>query len=90
MHATVQTVDPPFARAIPSHAFFAIIEAMTLSLPEPMPETIWFEQTFAKPHTRTHPVELQNQVPPLGAVGVDGGAPVGVGTGAVGLFAAEA
>jgi len=64
----VHTVAPPFARAIPSHAFFAIIEAENWSEPLPMPDTIWLLQTFAKPHTRTHPVALQNHFVPAGFV----------------------
>lgn len=53
---------------MPSHAFFAIIEAENWSYPLPMPETIWLLHTFAKPHTRTHPVALQNHFVPPGFV----------------------
>lgn len=59
LHATAQTVDPPLARAMFSHAFFAIIDASIRSVPVPMPKTVWLLQTFAKPHTRTQPVALQ-------------------------------
>ena len=70
---TEQTVDPPFARAMPSHAILAEFDARKRSLPLPIPETIWFEQTFANPHTRTQPVALQNHFVPAAAAGAEAG-----------------
>lgn len=41
VHWTTHTVEPPLARAMPSHAFFACVDARYLSLPKPLPKTIW-------------------------------------------------
>ena len=68
----MHTVEPPFARAMFSQAFFAIMEAEKRSLPSPIPETIWLLHTFANPQTRTQPVALQDHFVPPDVFGVEG------------------